>query len=126
MTNEEIRDAILKMDISTITMEGVALFAQWCPSEQEATMIRDFIQTQSMLPEDDRQPLGDVEQFAHTLHEIPFVQERLESWLYKLRFIQKLHDTMNEINSMYYAAKEIKESREWLDVLKVRCLDDDR
>lgn len=26
---------------------------------------------------------------------------------------------MNEINSMYYAAKEIKESREWLDVLKV-------
>ena len=29
MTNEEIRDAILKMDISVITMEGVALFAQW-------------------------------------------------------------------------------------------------
>lgn len=72
------------------------------------------------------------------LHEIPLVQERLESWLYKLRFIQKLHDTMNEINSMletlplvsfscvhslfccrYFAAKEIKESREWLDVLRI-------
>lgn len=119
MSYAEIRDAILKMDISVITMEGVALFCQWCPSDQEATMIRDFIATQNALPEEERQPLGDVEQFAHVLHEIPLVQERLESWLYKLRFIQKLHDTMNEINSMYFAAKEIKESREWLDVLRV-------
>jgi formin 2 len=39
--------------------------------------------------------------------------------VYKLRFIQKLHDTMNEINSMYYAAKEVKDSREWIDILKV-------
>mgnify|MGYP001796939373 CR=1 FL=1 len=46
MSYTDIRDAILKMDISTITMEGVALFAQWCPSDQEATMIRDFIATQ--------------------------------------------------------------------------------
>jgi diaphanous 1 len=119
MSYTEIRDAILKMDISVITMEGVALFAQWCPSDQEATMIRDFIATQAALPEEERQPLGDVEQFASVLHEIPLVQERLESWLYKLRFIQKLHDTMNEINSMYYAAKEIRESREWLDVLRI-------
>lgn len=119
MSNEEIRDAILKMDISAITMEGVALFAQWCPSVQEATMIRDFIATQQTLPEEDRQPLGDVEIFANVLHEIPMVQERLESWLYKLGFIQKLHDTMNEINSMYYAAKEIKECREWMDVLRI-------
>lgn len=60
MTYQQIRDAILKMDISAITVEGVALFAQWCPSEQEATMIRDFLATQNTLPEEGKERVGSL------------------------------------------------------------------
>ena len=50
-------------------------------------MIRDFLATQATLPEDDRQPLGDVEEFAHTLHDIPFVQGHSISLLITLSLI---------------------------------------
>lgn len=75
-----IKAAILKMDATVVTREGIEKVLNMLPTEEE----REKIQEAQMLnPE---LPLGSAEQFLLTLSSISELGARLKLWAFKLDF----------------------------------------
>ena len=119
MSDAEIRDAILAMDEVKLPAEAIKAMALYCPEDNEIKMINTFLATQKDLPADQRQPIGPIEEFALCIHEIPFVEKRLQGWRYKTEFSEKIGDVRPDIESVLSACKELKSSKKFLDVLKI-------
>lgn len=119
MSHKEIRDAILAMDESKLPVEAVRALALFCPEDNEIKMINTFLKTQEGVSEDERQPIGPIEEFALVLHEIPLVDKRLQGWRYKMEFDAKLNDVKPDIESVLSACKELRASARFLDVLRI-------
>lgn len=75
-----IKAAILKMDSSVVTKEGIEKLLTMLPSEEERVRIQD---AQTANPE---LPLGSAEQFLITLASISELEARLKLWAFKLEF----------------------------------------
>lgn len=75
-----IKAAILKMDSSVVTKEGIEKLLTMLPSEEERVRIQD---AQAANPE---LPLGSAEQFLITLASISELEARLKLWAFKLEF----------------------------------------
>ena len=90
--------------------EAIKAMAIYCPEDNEIKMINTFLATQKDLPEDQRQPIGPIEEFALCIHEIPLIEKRLQGWRYKTEFNEKLNDVKPDIESVLSACKELKGS----------------
>lgn len=75
-----IKTAILKMDSTVVTKEGIEKLLTMLPTEEERLRIQD---AQSANPE---LPLGSAEQFLLTLASITELEARLKLWAFKLDF----------------------------------------
>jgi FH1/FH2 domain-containing protein 3 len=75
-----IKAAILKMDSTVVTREGIEKLLNMLPSEEERCKIQD---AQMLSPE---LPLGSAEQFLLTLSSISELSARLKLWAFRLDF----------------------------------------
>lgn len=75
-----IKAAILKMDATVVTREGIDKLLNMLPSEEERGKIQE---AQIINPE---LPLGSAEQFLLTLSSISELAARLKLWAFKLDF----------------------------------------
>lgn len=75
-----IKAAILKMDATVVTREGIEKVLNMLPTEEEREKIQE---AQMLSPE---LPLGSAEQFLLTLSSISELGARLKLWAFKLDF----------------------------------------
>lgn len=75
-----IKAAILKMDATVVTREGIEKVLNMLPTEEEREKIQE---AQMVNPE---LPLGSAEQFLLTLSSISELGARLKLWAFKLDF----------------------------------------
>jgi FH1/FH2 domain-containing protein 3 len=75
-----IRAAILKMDSTVITREGIEKILNMMPTDEELERIQE---AQNANPE---MPLGSAEQFLSILGSIAELHSRLKLWAFKLDF----------------------------------------
>lgn len=75
-----IKAAILKMDATVVTREGIDKLLNMLPTEEERGKIQE---AQMITPE---LPLGSAEQFLLTLSSISELSARLKLWAFKLDF----------------------------------------
>lgn len=75
-----IKAAILKMDATVVTREGIDKLLNMLPTEEERGKIQE---AQMVNPE---LPLGSAEQFLSTLSSISELAARLKLWAFKLDF----------------------------------------
>lgn len=75
-----IKAAILKMDATVVTREGIDKLLNMLPTEEERGKIQE---AQMINPE---LPLGSAEQFLLTLSSISELAARLKLWAFKLDF----------------------------------------
>lgn len=75
-----IKAAILKMDATVVTREGIDKLLNMLPTEEERGKIQE---AQMINPE---LPLGSAEQFLLTLSSISELSARLKLWAFKLDF----------------------------------------
>lgn len=75
-----IKIAILKMDSTVVTREGIEKLLNMLPTEEERDKI---IEAKNLNPE---LPLGTAEQFLFTLSSISELSARLKLWAFKLDF----------------------------------------
>lgn len=75
-----IKAAILKMDATVVTREGIDKLLNMLPTEEERGKIQE---AQIINPE---LPLGSAEQFLLTLSSISELSARLKLWAFKLDF----------------------------------------
>lgn len=75
-----IKTAILKMDSTIITREGIEKILNMLPTEEEKDKIQEAVLTNPELP------LGSAEQFLLTLSSITELSSRLKLWAFKLDF----------------------------------------
>lgn len=75
-----IKAAILKMDATVVTREGIEKLQNMLPTDEERGKIQE---AQMVNPE---LPLGSAEQFLLTLSSISELAARLKLWAFKLDF----------------------------------------
>lgn len=75
-----IKAAILKMDATVVTREGIDKLLNMLPTDEERGKIQE---AQVLNPE---LPLGSAEQFLLTLSSISELAARLKLWAFKLDF----------------------------------------
>lgn len=75
-----IKAAILKMDATVVTREGIDKLLNMLPTDEERVKIQD---AQMLSPE---LPLGNAEQFLLTLSSISELSSRLKLWAFKLDY----------------------------------------
>lgn len=75
-----IKAAILKMDATVVTREGIEKLQNMLPTDEERGKIQE---AQVVNPE---LPLGSAEQFLLTLSSISELAARLKLWAFKLDF----------------------------------------
>lgn len=75
-----IKAAILKMDATVVTREGIDKLLNMLPSDEERGKIQE---AQMLNPE---LPLGSAEQFLLTLASISELDARLKLWAFRLDF----------------------------------------
>lgn len=97
-----IKAAILKMDATVVTREGIDKLLNMLPTEEERGKIQE---AQMLNPE---LPLGSAEQFLLTLSSISELAARLKLWAFKLDFE----------NSEKEIAEPLMDLKQGLEVLK--------
>merc|ERR1712223_1463444 len=75
-----IKSAVMKLDSSIISREGVEKLLTMLPTEEETTRINEAQETQPDIP------LGTAEQFLQTLSTISCLEARLRLWSFKMEF----------------------------------------
>lgn len=103
-----IKAAILKMDATVVTREGIDKLLNMLPSDEERGKIQE---AQMLNPE---LPLGSAEQFLLTLASISELDARLKLWAFRLDFDNcevRLHRYFFDllITSHFHLQKEIAE-----------------
>jgi diaphanous 1 len=99
-----IADALLAMDGSVFSEESLNALSNVAPTVLELDMIREQL-TDSSLAE-----LGAAEQFYASLIPVPFLQDRINLFLFKLRFDNQLRDVQKDLSAFEAATHALKHS----------------
>lgn len=93
-----IKAAILKMDATVVTREGIDKLLNMLPTDEERGKIQE---AQMINPE---LPLGSAEQFLLTLGSISELSARLKLWAFKLDFeISEVCETFRTLTVHFYS-----------------------
>lgn len=91
-----IRTAILKMDSTVITREGIEKILNMLPTDEEKERISEGQNANPDLP------LGSAEQFLSILSSIPELHSRLKLWAFKLDFeniVKEIADPLMDLKA---------------------------
>lgn len=106
-----IRAAILKMDSTIISREGIEKILTMIPSEEEKTTIAEAMHSSPDLP------LGSAENFLHTLMQVSAIEQRLRLWAFRLDFDLLEKEMGEQLMDLKTAMEEIESSQTFKIVL---------
>ncbi|ELR17045.1 formin domain containing protein [Acanthamoeba castellanii str. Neff] len=111
MSNEDIKQAILRLDESKLSAESVETLLNYIPTPEEIEQLTAYA--------DDRSKLGKAEQYFLTAKDIKRLEPRLKAFLFKLRFPEMKDSIRPEIDAVLGACNEVKQSAKFKKVLEV-------
>ncbi|KAL0590084.1 hypothetical protein ABG067_001724 [Albugo candida] len=104
LSNENIRDAISKLDTSLLTLERVQGLLKILPTDEEVAAISGFAGDATLL--------NGAEKLLKELIAIPRLQPRLFTLQSRLQFPNLVSETQNRIDRLQAACIELLESRD--------------
>ncbi|CAF1012151.1 unnamed protein product, partial [Brachionus calyciflorus] len=107
-----IKTAIIKMDSSIITKEGIEKLLTMLPTEEEKQKI---LEAQMSNPDI---PLGSAEFFLLNLSSISEIKARLELWLFKLDFETIETEIAEHLMDLKSGMEELKKSKTFKDIIR--------
>eukprot|EP00698_Gefionella_okellyi_P002059 TRINITY_DN11938_c0_g1_i1.p1 TRINITY_DN11938_c0_g1~~TRINITY_DN11938_c0_g1_i1.p1 ORF type:complete len:1025 (+),score=275.90 TRINITY_DN11938_c0_g1_i1:200-3274(+) len=111
LTHAEIREAVMSVDDSKLTLENVSSLLKICPSSDEADAISKF--------KGDMEDLTVADQFFAEMLTVPNLRVRLESFVFKLQFDQEVAFVREQMDVLDAACKELKASTRLTKLLEV-------
>lgn len=109
---DQIKEALLQMDMKFLTPDRVSQLTSICPSPEELDLIRGYIDTGGGA-----QRLGMAESFFHCVGAIPRIRIRLEVIAFRQAFIPQLHNIEVSINSVELAIRQVNSSSAFREIL---------
>ena len=108
-----IKTAIIKMDSTIISKEGIEKLLTMLPTEDEKQKI---LEVQMASPDI---PLGSAEFFLLNLSSISEIKARPELWLFKLDFETIESEIAEHLMDLKVGMEELKRSRTFRDIIRV-------
>ena len=110
MPPEAIRDALLQMDGAVLNEDRITTLLKCKPTSDEIALVKSY--------DGDTEALGPTEKFFLKLSEIPEVNFRIESFLFRVRFDRVVSEVQDMIDAMNLATGTLKESQRFFSVLE--------
>jgi hypothetical protein len=104
MTNEQIKDAIIRMDSEAIALENLQSLTQYVPLPEEVEQLKEFVNA----PID---TLGKAEAFIICMMSIPLLGPKLSAWEYMRSFEGKFGFVNHSLDVLTRASKEVRHSK---------------
>jgi len=108
-----IKTAIIKMDSSIVSKEGIEKLLTMLPTEEEKTKI---LEAQMANPE---VSLGSAEFFLLNLSSISEIKARLQLWLFKLDFETIEREIAEHLMDLKVGMGELKNSKTFREIIRV-------
>ena len=113
MPNAAIRDAILTVDNTILTLDKITALLSMAPNAEERTMLKAFLKTGKPVDK-----LGTAEQFALYMLEIPRVDTRLRLLLFQSKYDQLVDDMYTQYCRLIAAGEAVKDSKQLQKVME--------
>merc|ERR1719204_1835628 len=81
MSQDDLLDAILKMDDKKLSVEKLRKLLPYVPSDGELQMVRDYVKNGGNVND-----LGQAEQFFVKMMDMVGIRERVKLWIFKSEF----------------------------------------
>lgn len=98
----DMLNAVLALDSSALDIDQVENLIKFCPTKEEMEMLKNYAGNKEML--------GKCEQFFMELMKVPRVEAKLRVFAFKITFSSQVNDLRLNLNTINYAAREVKES----------------
>ena len=108
-----IKTAIIKMDSTIISKEGIEKLLTMLPTDEEKQKILEAQQANPDIP------LGSAEFFLLNLSSISEIKARLELWLFKLDFETVECEIAEHLMDLKVGMEEVKRSKTFKDIIRV-------
>lgn len=110
LDNKTLRSAILRMDDSVLNAENIKILKDIAPTDEELQAIREF--------EGDDEQLGPTELFYKIILDIPRMEQRLTTWLFKQRFASSISSVQPDVENVLLASTQLQESEKLFSLLE--------
>jgi hypothetical protein len=109
LSYEQIREAIVTLNEQIINDSNIGIIQQIAPTQEECETV--------MNHNDDSVDLAEPDKFFRVLNGIPNLQERLDAWSFKLRFLGLVSNIRPDIENLNLTCKELKSSEKLAKLL---------
>ncbi|KAI9101081.1 hypothetical protein DFS34DRAFT_456152 [Phlyctochytrium arcticum] len=99
----EIRDAIIEVDESVLTIERLQALRMYAPTQEECDIVRGY--------EGDMEDVGNAEKYIREVMDIPRLSHRLECMLYRRRFEEEVEEVVPDLETVLLACEQVKNSK---------------
>jgi len=104
-TDEEIKNAIYMLNKELLNPENLNKLMDNLPDEEDIKLIKRYLEESKESIDKLERP----EQYLYTLHEIPHLKDRLDSFLYVTNFDQKMLEMDDNLTLLKNATLDLKE-----------------
>lgn len=111
MPGAEIREAVLHMDEEKLDLEKVSSLRTHAPTPDDIHVLKEY--------DGDHKLLGKVEKFFLEIIDIPRYSQRLDCFIYKLKFRTALESMQEQIETVMKAVNQMQTSSKFMRVLEV-------
>ncbi|XP_006293530.2 formin-like protein 18 isoform X2 [Capsella rubella] len=98
----DLMSSVLALDESVIDVDQVDNLIKFCPSKEEAELLKGYT--------GNRETLGRCEQFFLELLKVPRVETKLRVFSFKIQFQSQVTDLRRGLNTIHSAANEVRGS----------------
>eukprot|EP01132_Coremiostelium_polycephalum_P006035 gene6035-7519_t len=109
--NAELKRVQQSMDEKVLDIESTQYLLQFVPTKEDIEVLKEYNGDVSLL--------GAAEQYMLTIMDIPKLEVRLKSHLFKLKFEDIVEDILPDIKAVKHASHEIKNSKRLHEILKM-------
>lgn len=106
MPNAALRDAILQVDTTILTVDKIQALLSMLPVDEEKKALKAYIKSGKPVDK-----LGNAEQFALHMLEIPRVDTRLRLLLFQAKFDRLVEEMSKNYQRLIDAGKQVHESK---------------
>eukprot|EP01084_Bolivina_argentea_P039736 73432_1 len=113
ITDIKIRNYLLKLDDTKLTVEMLENLSKFVPSNEELTELRNF--------KGDKQKLGRAEKFTDVVTCMVDIKMRIDLWEFKIKFKANVFEVESRMNTIRNTLDTLKNSTQIASFLKI-CL----
>jgi uncharacterized membrane protein YgcG len=105
-----VRKAILNMDEEKLSLENIVALKDMLPTADEAQAVKEY--------SGDADLLGPTEQFYKEIIDIDRLEQRMQCWIFKIKFGPSITNLAPDIENLTKACKEVLVSEKFIGLLE--------